>query len=256
MGAEYRADGRGREGRDLSLNRFAHRMHSRFLEQRTISQGSIYAAPAASNRGRGGGRGEDGRRSAYPNSFTYFPLSRKYIRSFYLLSPSFPPSVRAGFWHFFSSFFFFFLWLFERPPYPIPDSDFFGIAIFLSIFFLSFLFSRKRVERMNHTLSFGIYWFIYCEYWILLFFVLRDGILSLSVLSCKIYFERTEQFLIVRSRDEVNFFKRARCGRERERFVRSNGTLRLPATRLLFALTRCSFHSDVTSLSEPPVVNH
>lgn len=153
MGAEYRADGRGREGRDLSLNRFAHRMHSRFLEQRTISQGSIYAAPAASNRGRG----EGGRRSAYPNSFTYFPLSRKYIRSFYLLSPSFPPSV-SWLLAFFFSLFFFFLWLFERPPYPISDSDFFGIAIFLSIFFLSFLFSRKRMERMNRTLSFGIYW--------------------------------------------------------------------------------------------------
>lgn len=53
---------------DLSLNRFAHRMHSRFLEQRTISQDSIYAAAASTKR-----------RSGYPNSFTYFPLSRKYI---------------------------------------------------------------------------------------------------------------------------------------------------------------------------------
>lgn len=48
--------GRREEGRkgggDLSLNRFAHRMHSRFLEQRTISQGSIYAA-----WNRRGGRG-------------------------------------------------------------------------------------------------------------------------------------------------------------------------------------------------------
>lgn len=53
---------------DLSLNRFAHRMHSRFLEQRTISQDSIYAAAASTKL-----------RSGYPNSFTYFPLSRKYI---------------------------------------------------------------------------------------------------------------------------------------------------------------------------------
>lgn len=90
------------EGRELSLNRFAHRMHSRFLEQRTISQGSIYAAPAAWNR-----RG-DGRRSAYPNSFTYFPLSRKYIR---VLSPLPFFSTVSWLFHFFSLSFF--LWLLE-----------------------------------------------------------------------------------------------------------------------------------------------
>lgn len=157
MGAEYRADGRGREGRDLSLNRFAHRMHSRFLEQRTISQGSIYAAPAASNRGRG----EGGRRSAYPNSFTYFPLSRKYIRSFYLLSPSFPPSV-SWLLAFFFSLFFFFLWLFERPPYPIPDSDFFGIAIFLSIFFLFSFLEKENGENESYAI-----------FWNLLIYILR-----------------------------------------------------------------------------------
>lgn len=53
-GIPGRREGRrkgGGEG-DLSLNRFAHRMHSRFLEQRTISQGSIYAA-----WNRRGGRG-------------------------------------------------------------------------------------------------------------------------------------------------------------------------------------------------------
>lgn len=156
MGAEYRADGRGREGRDLSLNRFAHRMHSRFLEQRTISQGSIYAAPAASNRGRGGGEGRAGVALPTPTRLRIFlfPVNTfaRFIFFPLLFHRQFP-----GFWHFFSPFFFFFLWLFERPPYPIPDSDFFGIAIFLSIFFLSFLFSRKRVERMNRTLSFGIY---------------------------------------------------------------------------------------------------
>ena len=60
----------GGEGGDLSLNRFAHRMHSRFLEQRTISQGSIYAAAVASAK----------RRSLpAPTRLRIFSLSRKYI---------------------------------------------------------------------------------------------------------------------------------------------------------------------------------
>ena len=56
-----------------------------------------------------------------------------------------------------------------------------------------------------------------------------------------------EQFLIVWAKGK--FFKRAR---------EKNGSFanERNAARLLFALTRCSFHSDVTSLSEPPVVNH
>lgn len=154
MGAEYRADGRGREGRDLSLNRFAHRMHSRFLEQRTISQGSIYAAPAASNRGRGGRGGEGGRRSAYPNSFTYFPLSRKYIRSFYLLSPSFPPSVSWLLAFFFSLFFFFSL-AFRATTVSDTRLGFFRNCDF-SFDFLS-LFSFLEKESGENE-SYAIFW--------------------------------------------------------------------------------------------------
>lgn len=141
-------------------------MHSRFLEQRTISQGSIYAAPAAWNR-----RG-DGRRSAYPNSFTYFPLSRKYIR---VLSPL--PFFSTGSWlfHFFSLSFF--LWLLER--------DFFRIAIlFRSSSIPSFRFLNRRADRC--TLSFGEFFFLY----------FRDTVFLIVRIS-KFISKRAEQFLIV-----------------------------------------------------------
>lgn len=141
-------------------------MHSRFLEQRTISQGSIYAAPAAWNR-----RG-DGRRSAYPNSFTYFPLSRKYIR---VLSPL--PFFCTGSWlfHFFSLSFF--LWLLER--------DFFRIAIlFRSSSIPSFRFLNRRADCC--TLSFGEFFFLY----------FRDTVFLIVRIS-KFISKRAEQFLIV-----------------------------------------------------------
>lgn len=134
--------GRREEGRkgggDLSLNRFAHRMHSRFLEQRTISQGSIYAAW---NR-----RGGEGRRSAYPNSFTYFPLSRKYIRVLSLLSPPSPPLV-SWLFHFFSLFLSFFF--------------FFGFSITIAVTFSEF-FSTFSLSSFRF-LEIGIYRSILCE---------------------------------------------------------------------------------------------
>ena len=55
---------------DLSLNRFAHRMHSRFLEQRTISQGSIYAAAVLPPPSVA---------LPAPTRLRIFSLSRKYI---------------------------------------------------------------------------------------------------------------------------------------------------------------------------------
>lgn len=141
-------------------------MHSRFLEQRTISQGSIYAAPAAWNR-----RG-DGRRSAYPNSFTYFPLSRKYIR---VLSPLPFFSTVSWLFHFFSLSFF--LWLLER--------DFFRIAIlFRSSSIPSFRFLNRRADRC--TLSFGEFFFLY----------FRDTVFLIVRIS-KFISKRAEQFLIV-----------------------------------------------------------
>lgn len=141
-------------------------MHSRFLEQRTISQGSIYAAPAAWNR-----RG-DGRRSAYPNSFTYFPLSRKYIR---VLSPLPFFSTVSWLFHFFSLSFF--LWLLER--------DFFRIAIlFRSSSIPSFRFLNRRADRC--TLSFGEFFFLY----------FRDTVFLIVCIS-KFISKRAEQFLIV-----------------------------------------------------------
>lgn len=141
-------------------------MHSRFLEQRTISQGSIYAAPAAWNR-----RG-DGRRSAYPNSFTYFPLSRKYIR---VLSPLPFFSTVSWLFHFFSLSFF--LWLLER--------DFFRIAIlFRSSSIPSFRFLNRKADRC--TLSFGEFFFLY----------FRDAVFLIVCIS-KFISKRAEQFLIV-----------------------------------------------------------
>lgn len=141
-------------------------MHSRFLEQRTISQGSIYAAPAAWNR-----RG-DGRRSAYPNSFTYFPLSRKYIR---VLSPLPFFSTVSWLFHFFPLSFF--LWLLER--------DFFRIAIlFRSSSIPSFRFLNRRADRC--TLSFGEFFFLY----------FRDTVFLIVCIS-KFISKRAEQFLIV-----------------------------------------------------------
>lgn len=141
-------------------------MHSRFLEQRTISQGSIYAAPAAWNR-----RG-DGRRSAYPNSFTYFPLSRKYIR---VLSPLPFFSTVSWLFHFFSLSFF--LWLLER--------DFFRTAIlFRSSSIPSFRFLNRRADRC--TLSFGEFFFLY----------FRDTVFLIVCIS-KFISKRAEQFLIV-----------------------------------------------------------
>lgn len=156
--------------------------------------------------------------------FIFFPL---------LFHRQFP-----GFWHFFSPFFFFFFGFSSDHRIRYPTRIFSELRFFFRFSF-SLFYSREREWRewiVRYLLE-----FIDCEYWILLFFVLRDGILSLSVLSCKIYFERTEQFLIVRSRDEVNFFKRARCGRERERFVRSNGTLR-------YARHETSFRTDKMQL--------
>lgn len=135
-------------------------MHSRFLEQRTISQGSIYAAPAAWNR-----RG-DGRRSAYPNSFTYFPLSRKYIR---VLSPlPFFPTV-SWLFHFFSLSFF--LSLLERSPWLFQNCDSF------SIFFDSFF----SISEQKSGLLYAIFW------WIFLSLFPRHGIFNRLYLEA--YFE-------------------------------------------------------------------
>lgn len=160
-GIPGRREGRrkgGGEG-DLSLNRFAHRMHSRFLEQRTISQGSIYAAW---NR-----RGGEGRRSAYPNSFTYFPLSRKYIRVLSLLSPPSPPLV-SWLFHFFSLFLSFFF--------------FFGFSITIAVTFSEF-FSTFSLSSFRF-LEIGIYRSILCEvceffFSFIIFASSRHGILSL-----------------------------------------------------------------------------
>lgn len=140
-------------------------MHSRFLEQRTISQGSIYAAPAAWNR-----RG-DGRRSAYPNSFTYFPLSRKYIR---VLSPLPFFSTVSWLFHFFSLSFF--LWLLERSPRLFQNCDSSSIP--------SFRFLNRRADRC--TLSFGEFFFLY----------FRDTVFLIVCIS-KFISKRAEQFLIV-----------------------------------------------------------
>lgn len=81
---------------DLSLNRFAHRMHSRFLEQRTISQGSIYAGCRLVETG--------GVALPTPTRLRIFHFP---VNTFRVLSPSFPPLV-SWLFHFSLSFFLFF----------------------------------------------------------------------------------------------------------------------------------------------------
>lgn len=78
-------------GGDLSLNRFAHRMHSRFLEQRTISQGSIYAGCRLVETG--------GVALPTPTRLRIFPFPRKYISRFISFHPlpSFPTASFPGF---------------------------------------------------------------------------------------------------------------------------------------------------------------
>lgn len=91
-------------------------------------------------------KGGEGRRSAYPNSFTYFPLSRKYIRVLSLLSPPSPPLV-SWLFHFFSLFLSFFF--------------FFGFSITIAVTFSEF-FSTFSLSSFRF-LEIGIYRSILCE---------------------------------------------------------------------------------------------
>lgn len=187
-------------------------MHSRFLEQRTISQGSIYAAPAAWNR-----RG-DGRRSAYPNSFTYFPLSRKYIR---VLSPLPFFSTVSWLFHFFSLSFF--LWLLERSPWLFQNCDSF------SIFFDSFF----SIPEQKSGSLYAIFWRIFLSLFS------RHGIFNRSYL--EVYFETcgTVPHCL------VNFLN-ARL--ERGRFVRCETSFRTDEMQLPFGC-----HVTVRTASREPL---
>lgn len=141
MGAEYRADGReGGRGRGggplvkpictsdaLSIPRTADNFTGLYL--RCLEP-----------------KGGEGRRSAYPNSFTYFPLSRKYIRVLSLLSPPSPPLV-SWLFHFFSLFLSFFF--------------FFGFSITIAVTFSEF-FSTFSLSSFRF-LEIGIYRSILCE---------------------------------------------------------------------------------------------